>query len=78
MHTNAVNSEWRVPDEMWPHIEALLPLERPKSKGSRPRMPDRQAMDAIPGQDRQLRNRVGRNFDGHPIITSYPYCTIHK
>lgn len=47
MDTYAVNAEWRIPDEMWPHIQALLPLERPKPRGGRPRMPDRQAMDAI-------------------------------
>jgi len=34
-------------DELWERIEPLLPLERPKPKGGRPRMPNRQAMDAI-------------------------------
>jgi putative transposase len=47
MDTHAVKTEWRIPDEMWPHIQALLPPERPKPKGGRPRVPDRRAMDAI-------------------------------
>lgn len=38
---------WRIPDELWQRIAPHLPPARPKPKGGRPRMPDRQAMDAI-------------------------------
>ena len=38
---------WRIPDELWKRIEPLLPPEKPKPKGGRPRMPNRQAMDGI-------------------------------
>jgi transposase len=38
---------WRIPDELWEQIAPHIPPERPKPKGGRPRMPDRQAMDAI-------------------------------
>ncbi len=29
-----------IPDELWEIVEALLPPERPKPKGGRPRIPD--------------------------------------
>lgn len=38
---------WRIPDDLWQRIAPHLPPERPTPKGGRPRMPDRQAMDAI-------------------------------
>jgi transposase len=47
MVQQAVDDAWRIPDELWVRIEPLLPPERPKPKGGRPRMPNRQAMDAI-------------------------------
>ena len=47
MTTHGVGDEWRIPDDMWPIIEALLPPEKPKHKGGRPRMDNRKAMDAI-------------------------------
>lgn len=47
MTTHGVGDEWRIPDDMWPIIEALLPPEKPKPKGGRPRMDNRKAMDAI-------------------------------
>jgi transposase len=36
-----------VPDELWTVIEPLLPPERPKPKGGRPPVPDRQALTGI-------------------------------
>ena len=36
-----------VPDDLWKRIEPLLPAERPKPKGGRPRVPDRVAMAGI-------------------------------
>lgn len=42
-----VNESYRIPDALWSEIEPLLPPEKPKPKGGRPRMDNRQAMDAI-------------------------------
>lgn len=36
-----------VPDELWEVIAPLLPPERPKPKGGRPRVPDRAALTGI-------------------------------
>ena len=36
-----------VPEALWRRIEPLLPPERPKPKGGRPRVPDRVAMAGI-------------------------------
>ena len=36
-----------VPDDLWAAVEALLPPERPKPKGGRPRLPDRAALTGI-------------------------------
>jgi transposase len=36
-----------VPDDLWKRIEPLLPPERPKPKGGRPRVPDRVALAGI-------------------------------
>ena len=36
-----------VPDDLWLVIEPLLPPERPKPKGGRPRAPDRSALAGI-------------------------------
>ncbi len=47
MIDEVVGPGWRIPDELWKRIEPLLPPEKPKPKGGRPRMPNRQAMDAI-------------------------------
>jgi transposase len=47
MATDAVNENWRIPGKLWERIEPLLPAECPKAKGGRPRMPNRQAMDAV-------------------------------
>ncbi|MBI5002973.1 transposase, partial [Candidatus Woesearchaeota archaeon] len=38
----------RIPDELWNEIEPLLPAGKPHPLGChRPRVPDRNAMDAI-------------------------------
>jgi len=47
MSDKPVDDGWRIPDELWARIEPLLPPKRSYPKGGRPRMPDRQAMDAI-------------------------------
>ena len=40
--------DWRIPDELWERIEPLLPPRQPHPLGChRPRVADRQAMDAI-------------------------------
>src|SRR5687768_9136431 len=36
-----------VPDELWEIVAPLLPPERPKPKGGRPPVPDRQALTGI-------------------------------
>lgn len=36
-----------VPADLWAAIEPLLPRERPKPKGGRPRLPDRAALTGI-------------------------------
>ena len=36
-----------VPDDLWAAVEPLLPMERPKPKGGRPRQPDRAALTGI-------------------------------
>jgi putative transposase len=41
------DDNWRIPEALWERIAPHIPPERPKPKGGRPRMPDRQAMDAI-------------------------------
>src|ERR671931_389490 len=40
-------SQPRVPDELWEAIEPLLPKEKPKPNGGRPRMPDRAVLGGI-------------------------------
>jgi len=46
-HDSAIDANWRIPDELWRHIQKVLPKPKPKPKGGRPRMDDRQALDAI-------------------------------
>jgi transposase len=43
-----VRRDWRIPDELWDRIAPLLPPRKPHPLGChRPRVDDRQAMDAI-------------------------------
>ncbi len=42
-----VNESYKIPDALWAEVEPLLPPEKPKPKGGRPRMSNRKAMDAI-------------------------------
>jgi len=37
----------QVPDDLWAELVPLLPRERPKPKGGRPRVPDRAALAGI-------------------------------
>jgi transposase len=46
-HNNPVDAKWRIPDPLWLHFQTVLPQPQPKPKGGRPRMDDRQALDAI-------------------------------
>ena len=46
--TKPVSSKWRISDALWAKIERLLPPRKPHPLGCHnPRVPDRQAMDAI-------------------------------
>jgi putative transposase len=43
-----VHRDWRMPDEWWARLQRLLPPRKPHSWGChRPRVDDRQALDAI-------------------------------
>ena len=42
-----VNESYRIPDALWSEIEPLLPPEKPKPKGGRPRIPDRACLTGI-------------------------------
>src|SRR6516162_7698105 len=43
----ARTSPWKVSDELWERVEPLIPPAPSHAKGGRPRMPDRQAFEAI-------------------------------
>lgn len=47
MSSSQVNAKYRIPDELWERLQPLLPQAMPKPKGGRPRMDDRQALEAI-------------------------------
>lgn len=47
MSEQPVDDGWCIPDALWARIVPLLPPQRTYPKVGRPRMPDRQAMDAI-------------------------------
>lgn len=38
---------WEVSDELWERVQPLIPPTLSRAKGGRPRMPDRQAFEAI-------------------------------
>jgi len=42
-----IDDNFRIPDALWEHIKALLPIEPPKPRGGRPRNDDRHMLDAI-------------------------------
>src|SRR5687768_16856004 len=42
-----MNASALVPDELWEALKPLLPIEPPKPKGGRPRIPDRAALGGI-------------------------------
>ncbi len=44
---SGVDDEYQIPDELWERIRTFLPAPKPKKKPGRPRMNDRQAMNAI-------------------------------
>jgi transposase len=47
-HHEKVHRDWRIPDEWWARIVPLLPPRKAHPLGCpRPRVDDRQAMDAI-------------------------------
>ena len=47
MSFTEIDPAFRLPDEVWEQAKKAIPPERPKPKGGRPRMNDRQALDAI-------------------------------
>jgi putative transposase len=42
-----VDPNWRIPDPLWEHIQPLLPPQKPRPRGGRPRASDRGCMDGI-------------------------------
>jgi putative transposase len=47
MSFTEIDPAFRLPDEVWERVKSAIPPERPKPKGGRPRMNDRQVLDAI-------------------------------
>ena len=47
MCVDDINAKYQIPDELWERLKSLLPGERPKPKGGRPCMDNRQALNAI-------------------------------
>jgi transposase len=48
MHSGGMDAKYRaVPDGLWGAVRPLLPPERPKPKGGRPRVPDRGVLAGI-------------------------------
>jgi len=47
MDFTEIHPSYRISDEVWQRISSAIPEEPPKPKGGRPRMDNRQALDAI-------------------------------
>ena len=47
MNFTEIAPGFRLPDEVWTCVKGAIPVQLPKPKGGRPRMDDRQALDAI-------------------------------
>ena len=62
-----------VPDKLWSRIEPLLPPERPKPKGGRPRVPDRVAFAGI-----LYRVRTGCQWKALPAERFGSASAIHR
>jgi len=47
MNFTEIAPDFRLPDEVWERVKTTIPVEPPKPKGGRPRMDNRQALNAI-------------------------------
>jgi transposase len=47
MSFTEIDPAFRLPDEVWQQVSAVISPEPPKPKGGRPRMENRKALDAI-------------------------------
>lgn len=47
MNRTQVDEGWRIPDELWQHMEPMLPKRRRSRKGGRPPLPFRQVLNGI-------------------------------
>ena len=47
MTCSKINGSHLISDELWEHIEPLLPPELPRPRGGHPRMDNRRAMEAV-------------------------------
>ncbi|MBW4419324.1 MAG: transposase [Myxacorys californica WJT36-NPBG1] len=47
MSCTEIDPQFLLPDEVWERAKHVIPAERPKPKGGRPRMENRQALNAI-------------------------------
>lgn len=47
MTLTEIDPNFRLPDEVWERLKTVIPTERPKPRGGRPRMENRAALDAI-------------------------------
>lgn len=47
MSFTEIDPRFLLPDEVWERVNFVIPADRPKPKGGRPRMDNRQALNAI-------------------------------
>jgi transposase len=47
MSFTEIDPDYLLPDKVWERVKSAIPPQPPKPKGGRPRMDDRQAMNAI-------------------------------